>query len=74
MSIQVTGLATNSSFVLARVLFEEGMFGLEPRNRLQSDANGNLSSTEPTNADRLPGVDGVHRDGPVFGRMVAVSG
>lgn len=56
LSVQVSGLPTNSTFVLARVIDSTGLYGLEPRERLHSDANGNLLSDEPTNSDRLPGL------------------
>ncbi len=58
LSVQLTGLATNSNFVLARVLARAGLYGLEPRERLHSDANGNLASDEPTSGDKLPGLNG----------------
>ena len=48
----------NSRFVLARVISHRGLYGLEPRERLASDASGNLSSLEPLSGERLPGITG----------------
>lgn len=56
LSVDVTGAPANTTFVLARVVEQQGLFGLEPRERLHSDANGNLFSDEPTTGDRLPGL------------------
>jgi RHS repeat-associated protein len=50
--------ATNGLFVLARVLYDQGLYGLEPVERLGSDSAGKLSSREPGIGDRLPGVTG----------------
>jgi RHS repeat-associated protein len=55
---QSTGLPPNMTFVLARVLTDQGLYGLEPRARLHSDASGNLSSDEPATGPRLPGLAG----------------
>ena len=51
-------LPANSLFVLAKVLFEGGLYGLQPLERLRSDANGNLASLEPATGDRLSGLIG----------------
>ena len=56
--LQVTGVPPNMTFVLARVLAEQGLYGLEPRARLHSDGSGTLSSDEPATGDRLPGLNG----------------
>ncbi len=58
LSVQASGLPANSTFVLARVIDSTGLYGLEPRARVHSDANGNLLSDEPTNSDRLAGLTG----------------
>jgi RHS repeat-associated protein len=56
------GLQTpNADFVLARVLTTKGIQGLEPRERFVSDAAGRLSSVEPTQGERLPGLTGSGR-------------
>ncbi len=47
-----------ASFVLARTVFTEGLYGFQPVERFVSDAAGNLVSREPANGERLPGVDG----------------
>lgn len=54
--VQVSGAPSNTTFVLARVLEQGGLFGLEPRERLHSDGAGNLVSDEPASGDRLPGL------------------
>lgn len=56
--LQSTGVPPNMTFVLARVLTQQGLYGLEPRARLHSDINGNLTSDEPAAGDRLPGLNG----------------
>ncbi len=58
LSVQLSGLGTNANFVLARVLAREGLYGLEPRERLHTDSTGNLVSDEPTSGDKLPGLNG----------------
>lgn len=55
---QLTGAPTNGLFVLARVLSDVGIYGLQPIERLQSDANGNLNSLEPTTGEALAGLRG----------------
>ena len=56
---QFGNLPTNASFVLARVLAQEGVYGLEPRERFHSDPNGNLVSDEPAaDPKKLPGLNG----------------
>ena len=46
----------NATFVLARVVSGAGREGLEPVERLASDAAGIVSSTEPTSGERLSGI------------------
>ena len=58
LSIQVSSLPTNRLFVLAQVRSTSGQFGLEPLERLRSDASGMLTSLEPTSGERLPGLAG----------------
>lgn len=55
---QLSGAPANSLFVLARLLSEVGFYGLQPVERLASDANGNLASLEPLTGERLPGLRG----------------
>jgi RHS repeat-associated protein len=57
LTAQFTGLPANSLFVLARVVSHDGLYGLEPRERLSTDANGNLTTREPASGERLPGVN-----------------
>lgn len=56
--LQTTGVPPNLTFVLARVLTQQGLYGLEPHARLHSDGVGNLFSDEPGTGDRLPGLNG----------------
>lgn len=58
LSAQLSGAPTNGLFVLGRVLSEPGFYGLQPIERLRSDALGNLSSLEPATGERLPGLGG----------------
>jgi hypothetical protein len=58
LGAQLTGAPADGLFVVARVLSEVGFYGLQPVERLQSDANGNLSSLEPLTGERLPGLRG----------------
>lgn len=55
---QFTSVPTNGYFVLARVLYDRGQYGLLPVERLVSDAVGRLSSAEPAAGVRLPGATG----------------
>ncbi len=57
LGVQMIGLPTNTWFVLARVLSETGFYGLQPVERLHSDAAGRLTSVEPATGARLPGLD-----------------
>src|SRR5262249_18556127 len=55
---QMGGLPTNGFFVLARVLYDHGLYGLQPRERLRSDVVGRLSSVEPVGTVALDGLTG----------------
>lgn len=57
LRLQLGGLPTNAWFVLARVLARDGQQGLEPVQRLRTDAAGALQSFEPATPPRLPGLD-----------------
>lgn len=57
LRLQLSGLPTNALFVLARVLARDGLQGLEPVQRLRTDATGALQSLEPATPPRLPGLD-----------------
>ena len=48
----------NSFFVLARVVAEKGVVGLEPIERFASTGSGVLVSGEPDSGERLPGLTG----------------
>lgn len=58
LAAQFSNQATNSFFVLARVLSRGGLYGLEPVERFASDASGKLVSVEPDAGARLPGLTG----------------
>ncbi len=58
LTLQVTGVASNATFVLGQVIDQTGLYGVSPVERIHSDANGNLFSDEPTNADHLSGLTG----------------
>ncbi|MCW5557119.1 MAG: Ig-like domain-containing protein, partial [Verrucomicrobiae bacterium] len=58
LAAQLSGAPTNGLFVLSRVLSDVGYFGLQPVERLQSDAAGQLASVEPSAGERLPGLRG----------------
>ncbi|HKS38089.1 MAG TPA: Ig-like domain-containing protein, partial [Verrucomicrobiae bacterium] len=57
LTAQISGLPANSLFVLARVVSHNGLYGLEPRERLATDSNGNLTTREPASGERLPGIN-----------------
>ncbi len=48
----------NANFVLARAVYDEGRFGLQPVERFGSMADGLPVSREPTDGSGLGGVDG----------------
>jgi len=56
LRVQLSGAPTNALFVLGRVRVENGLYGIEPRERLVSDARGNLATLEPATGARLPGL------------------
>ena len=58
VSLQVGGLSTNCLFVLARVRFENGIYGFEPVQRFITDGEGLLASLEPSSLPRLSGISG----------------
>jgi pimeloyl-ACP methyl ester carboxylesterase len=58
LSLQADGVASNAVFVLARVLYDRGWYGLQPVERLASGASGRLTSLEPANGERLAGLTG----------------
>ncbi|HZR16109.1 MAG TPA: Ig-like domain-containing protein, partial [Verrucomicrobiae bacterium] len=51
-------LPTNGIFVLARVLYQQGLYGLQPVERLTSDAQGRASTAEPAAGAGLTGIIG----------------
>ena len=57
LALQVQGLPTNALFVVARVLSDGGVYGLEPRERLASDSLGRLLTLETNATDHLPGIN-----------------
>jgi RHS repeat-associated protein len=58
LSLQVSNLAPNRFFILSRILSGTAYNGLEPVERLRSGTNGVLTSLEPANGERLPGLRG----------------
>ncbi len=56
--VQSSAVPTTSVLVLAQVLSDRGVYGLQPVERLTSDNTGKLASTEPASGERLPGVTG----------------
>ena len=55
---QLDPLPTNGTFVLARVQYQQGLYGLQPVERLTSDAQGRASTGEPSVGERLTGIIG----------------
>ena len=55
---QFGSLPTNGVFVLVRVLYDQGLYGLQPLERLNSDSLGRLSTVEPLSGERLSGIIG----------------
>ena len=55
---QLDPLPTNGIFVLARVLYQQGLYGLQPVERLTSDTQGRASTGEPSVGERLTGIIG----------------
>ncbi len=59
LATQVAPLPTNAIFVLARVLYDQGQYGLQPLERFSTDGLGRLVTAEPTlPSDRLDGLIG----------------
>jgi len=56
LSLQVSSLPTNTNYILARIVSDLGLHGLEPVERLQTDAAGVLQSLEPGVGARFPGL------------------
>lgn len=57
LGLHLNSAPTNGQFVLARVIGGEGTYGLEPRERLRTDGNGQLFTEEPVSGERLPGLN-----------------
>ena len=55
VSVQFSN-APNRQFVLARVLSDRRVAGLEPVERMASGTNGRVTTVEPPAGERLPGV------------------
>lgn len=55
---QIDPLPTNGTFVLALVKYQQGLYGLQPVERLRSDSQGRASTAEPPTGDRLTGIVG----------------
>lgn len=58
LAAQFGPLPTNGHFVLARVLYDHGQYGLQPVERLTTDAAARLLSAEPQTGERLFGLNG----------------
>ena len=58
LAFQADNVPANAQFVLAKLLFQNGFYGFEPRERLRSDESGALTSLEPANGEKLPGITG----------------
>lgn len=58
LGVVLTGVAPDRDFVLARHVILGAVEGLEPVERLRSDAQGEARSVEPTDGLRLSGVLG----------------
>jgi RHS repeat-associated protein len=56
VGFSVGNLKSNATYVLTRTIMREGLFGLEPVERLRSDTNGALVTEEPSQGARLPGL------------------
>lgn len=61
LDIEISGQGALKRFVLCRVLMRPGFAGLQPVQRMASNANGVLSTSEPASGSRLPGVRGAGR-------------
>ncbi len=58
LTLQIAGLGTHDSLVLARTVYADGRFGVQPVERLITGLDGQLKSAEPTAGERLPGLEG----------------
>lgn len=58
LELRSGAMAPGTDFVLGRVTHTEYQVGIEPVARLRSDAAGGLVNVEPTDGNRLGGVDG----------------
>ena len=58
LEVELSGLAPNSNFVVARYVAKDDEEGFEPVERLRSDGEGVARSLEPDEGVRLPGVTG----------------
>lgn len=58
LQVEITGQGALRRFVLCRVLMRPGFAGLQPIQRMASNTNGVLVSSEPATGSRLPGVRG----------------
>ena len=58
LAMEFDGVAPNGHFVLARLVTLGEVEGIEPVERLRSDAQGRARSAEPVGGIRLPGVSG----------------
>ena len=56
LSINFPPQSPDTSFVLVRILLDQGFSGFQPIERFASDGNGNLMSIEPAGGDRLSGI------------------
>jgi RHS repeat-associated protein len=55
---QLGTLPTNGTFVLAQLKYQQGLYGLQPVERLNSDSQGRASTGEPLAGERLTGIFG----------------
>ncbi|HET6408675.1 MAG TPA: Ig-like domain-containing protein, partial [Chthoniobacteraceae bacterium] len=58
LSVQLDAATPNSSYVLGRVLYDAGQYGIQPIERIATDAAGAFRSTEPITGDRLDAITG----------------
>jgi RHS repeat-associated protein len=55
---QIGRQSSHAFYVLARVAVHHGIAGFEPVERFAADESGTLSSLEPAEGERLPGITG----------------
>jgi RHS repeat-associated protein len=58
LAVRFDTLPTNRFLVLGRVIYGQGLYGLQPVERLATDDLGRLNSLEPVTGERLDGVNG----------------